>query len=170
MLELAVQPPRQTRPGRPLYPPIAARISSETSVYEELSRTWAAVTLISSSGETLDDRLGGKVADSAHPLPASAQSNSSSGSGVRRDRAYFYFPDLVIYEPGNYRVRVSLMQMDYSSTEAPEGVARIREFVDSRPITVEEGSDTSSQPSSGEREFLRILENDGVVIASPSSR
>jgi len=165
MLGLAVQPPPQTRPGIALYPPVAARISSETSVYEELSYTWAVATLIRTSGEILDDQLGGRVADSAHPLPESTHSSSSSGN-AQTDRAYFYFPDLVIHEPGRYRVRVSLMQMDYSCDEAPEGIARVREYVDSRSITVEERSDTSSRPNSRERAFLRVLKNDGQAIPS----
>ncbi|KAH6712194.1 hypothetical protein DL95DRAFT_433637 [Leptodontidium sp. 2 PMI_412] len=165
MLGLAVQPPPQTRPGVALYPPVAARISSETSVYEELSHTWAVATLLRYSGEILDDQLGGRVADSAHPLPESTHTGSSSAI-AQTDRAYFYFPDLVINEPGRYRVRVSLMQMDYSCDEAPEGVARVREYVDSRSITVEERSDTSSRPSSRERAFLRVLKSDGQPIPS----
>ncbi|KAH7413018.1 hypothetical protein BKA64DRAFT_342848 [Cadophora sp. MPI-SDFR-AT-0126] len=163
MLGLAVQPPPQTRPGVALYPPVAARISSETSIYEELSHTWAVATLLRTTGEVLDNQLGGRVADSAHPLPESTHSSSSSGN-AQTDRAYFYFPDLVINEPGRYRVRVSLMQMDYSCDEAPEGVARVREYVDSRSITVEERSDTSPRPNSRERAFLRILKNDGQAI------
>ncbi len=147
MLGLAVQPPSRTRPGVALYPPLAARISSETSAYEELSQTWAVATLLHTSGEILDDQLGGRVADSAHPLPESTHTSSSSSSSAKKDRAYFYFPDLVINEPGRYRVRVSLMQMDYSCDEAPEGVVRVREYVDSRSITVEERSDISSRPS-----------------------
>ncbi|KAL2064131.1 hypothetical protein VTL71DRAFT_4625 [Oculimacula yallundae] len=165
MLGLAVQPPPQTRPGVTLYPPIAARISSEESVYEELSQTWAVATLLRYSGEILDDHLGGRVADSAHPLPEGVRSSSSSSS-AQTDRAYFYFPDLVINEPGRYRVRVSLMQMDYSCEEAPEGIARVREYVDSRSITVEDRSNTSSRPNSHERAFLRVLKNDGQPIPS----
>lgn len=144
MLGLAVHPPPTARPGRSLYPPIAARISSDINIYKELSQTWAVATLIHYSGERLDDQLGGRVADSAHPLPASVTSCSSSS---RRDRAYFYFPDLVINSPGRYKIRISLMQMDYSGTEYSEGVVRVLEYVDSHSITVEEKPETSSRLS-----------------------
>jgi len=149
MLGLAVQPPPQARPGVVLYPPLAARLSSDTSIFQQLSHIWAVATLLHYSGEVLDDQLGGKVADSAHPLPESVHTSSSSASSTssQKDRAYFYFPDLVIHEPGRYRVRVSLMQMDYSCDDYPEGVVRVCEYVDSRSITVEERAPSSSRPS-----------------------
>lgn len=164
MLGLAVQPPPQAQRGVPLYPPIAASLSSETSIYEELSQTWAVATLIQDSGDILYDQLGGKVADSAHPLPETGHSHShsrhghhhshghgqrsgSSSSGSQRDRAYFIFPDLVIYEPGHYKIRVSLMQMDFSSSSSPEGMVTVREYVDSRSIVVAEEEASRSRPS-----------------------
>ncbi|KAG4427300.1 hypothetical protein IFR05_017217 [Cadophora sp. M221] len=108
MLGLAVQPPPRTRPEVALYPPVAARISSETSVYEELSYTWAVATLLHYFGEILNDQLGGTIADSAHPLPESTHTGSSSAI-AQTDKAYFYFPNLVINKPGRYRIRISLM-------------------------------------------------------------
>jgi hypothetical protein len=144
MLRLAVQPPPHANPGVPLYPPLAARLSSETSVFSELSQTWAVATLIHYSGEVLHDQLGGKVADSAHPLPESGL--GTNNSNVDKDRAYFYFPGLVISEPGRYRVRVSLMRMDYSSDGPTEGVVRVLETVDSRSITVDDGAISHSRP------------------------
>jgi hypothetical protein len=148
MLRLAIQPPQQVSPGVPLFPPLAARLSSETSIFSELSQTWAVATLIHYSGEVLHGQLGGRVADSAHPLPEGGDAASSStSSSSDRDRAYFYFPDLVIHEPGRYRVRVSLMQMEYSPDGSAEGVVRVLESVDSRSITVEDGAVNHSRPS-----------------------
>jgi hypothetical protein len=151
MLRLAIQPPQQSSPGVPLYPPLAARLSSETCIFSELSQTWAITTLIHYSGEVLYDRLGGKIADSAHPLPGIGGGTSSmsgaSAENSERDRAYFYFPDLVIHEPGRYRVRVSLMQMDYSHDGSPEGVVKVLESIDSRSITVEDGAVNRSRLS-----------------------
>ncbi|KAE8447909.1 hypothetical protein EG329_009981 [Mollisiaceae sp. DMI_Dod_QoI] len=164
MLGFAVQPPQQARAGVALYPPIAARLRSETSIFEELSQIWAVATLVHHTGEVLYDQLGGRVADSAHPLPESSSSSSSSSS--EKDRAYFYFPDLVIPEPGRYRVRVSLMQMDYSNEAAPEGVVVVREYVDSRSIVVEDTPTRAARPSHHERAFLRVLKNDGQEIPS----
>jgi hypothetical protein len=144
MLELAVQPPTQTKPGVALYPPIVARLTSDASMFEELSQIWAVASLITPSGEVLYEQLGGKVADSAHPIADSAHSN---GQGGARDRAYFYFPDLVIHEPGRYRVRVTLMRMSHSYETSPEGDVRFDEYVDSRSIAVEEGGSNYSRPS-----------------------
>lgn len=143
MLGLAVQPPSRVRPGAPLYPPIAARLSSETSVFEELSQKWAVATLIRSSGEVLYDKLRGRIADSAHPLP---ETNSSSGPVQWSDRAYFYFPDLKIEEPGRYKIRISLMQMDYSRESSPEGEAVVCEEIDSRSIVVDDRAPSPSSP------------------------
>jgi len=135
MLGLAVQPPSRTRPGIPLYPPIAVRLSSDTSLFEELSHQWAVVTLVRSSGEILRDKLSGKLADSAHPLPSSRLGRSVLS---HRDRAYFYFPDLRISEPGRYKIRVSLMRMDFSTSASTEGEATVCDEVDSRSIIVED--------------------------------
>ncbi|CZR61446.1 uncharacterized protein PAC_11342 [Phialocephala subalpina] len=168
MLGLAVQPPPQARAGVALYPPIAARISSETSIFEELSQIWAVATLVHYTGEVLYDQLGGRVADSAHPLPESTHgsSSSSSGSSSEKNRAYFYFPDLVVPSPGRYCIRVSLMQMDYSSDASPEGVVVVREYVDSLWIDVEDRETATSRPSGRERAFLRVLKNDGQQVPS----
>jgi hypothetical protein len=153
MLDLVVQPPTQTRPGEPLYPPIAAALSSDTSIYKELSQTWAIATLVHQSGELLQDHLGGRVADSAHPLPESgygqyhSRGHSGSSTNSKKSRAYFYFPGLTIQEPGQYRIRVSLMQMDYSHEFSPDGAAKVCEYVESRSIIVEDRVNNHTRPS-----------------------
>ena len=147
MLGLAVQPPSRARPGAVLYPPIAARLSSETNIFEELSDKWAVATLVSRSGEVLYDQLGGRLADSAHPLPEVANASGSSSNAISwRDRAYFYFPDLKIHKPGRYKIRISLMQMDYTSESSPEGVAKVCEIIDTRTIVVEDRAPRHTSP------------------------
>jgi hypothetical protein len=142
MLGLAIQPSSRVRPGVAL--PVAARLATDVDIYEELAHIWAVVTLIhKDSGETLYDQLGGRVADSAHPLP----DNGRSGGSAVKDRAYFYFPDLVIHEPGRYRIRVTLMQMDYSCNASPNGIVIVKEYADSHSIVVEEGASGSARPS-----------------------
>lgn len=141
MLGFAVQPPLQGRPGIALYPPVVARLYSETNIFEQLSQIWAVASLLSYSGETLYDQLHGKIADSAHPLANTEQSTGSSSS-AGTDRAYFYFPGLIILEPGRYRIRISFMQMDFV-----EGVARVQESIDSRSIMIEERLHSMSRPS-----------------------
>lgn len=151
MLDLAVQPPAQIRPGEMLYPPIAASLSNETSIYNELSHTWAVASLVHESGEVMQEYLDGRLADSAHPLPGSGQrhhhSHGHSSSSVSKDRAYFYFSDLSIRKTGRYRIRLSLMQMDYSRGSSPEGEARVCECVESRAIVVEDRADNHTKPS-----------------------
>ena len=144
MLGLAVQPPAQARPRFTLYPPIVARLSSETSIYGELSQIWAVATLIGPSGEVLPQHLGGKFTDSAHPID---EGTHSSAQGAMKDRAYFYFPNLVIYAPGRYRVRITLMRKISSYETSPEGDVRHDEYVDSHSIVVEEGLPNQSRPS-----------------------
>jgi hypothetical protein len=146
MLRLAVQPPSRARPGVTLHHPVAVCLSSETSIYEELSQTWAVATLVRHSGEVLYEQLGGKVADSAHPLPEITNASGSS-TDTSKDRAYFYFPDLTIHEPGRYRIRMSLMKMDYSCDASPDGVVRVCEEVDSRSIVVEDAAQDHARPS-----------------------
>ncbi|KUJ19232.1 uncharacterized protein LY89DRAFT_581382 [Mollisia scopiformis] len=164
-LRIAVQPGPKARAGVAIYPPVAARLLSETNIFEELSGIYAVATLVHESGDSLYGRLGGRVSDSAHPLPAST-SSSSSNSSSGTDRAYFYFPDLVIPEPGRYCIRVSLMQMDYSSNEAPKGAAVVRDYDDSRWIDVGDRPSATSKPNHKEQRFLRKLEKDGQEIPS----
>ena len=146
MLGLAVQPPAQARAGVALYPPLVAQLSSETGIFGEFSQIWAVATLLYDSGEVLSDQLIGKVVDSAHLMPEITHSNgSSSDNPADQGRAYFSFPNLVIREPGRYRVRISLMQMDDSCESAP--YVRVCEYIDSRIIVVERIVPNHTRPS-----------------------
>ncbi|KAG0647690.1 hypothetical protein D0Z07_6510 [Hyphodiscus hymeniophilus] len=165
MFAIAVQPSQQTKPGIALYPPVVARLSSEISIFEELSQVWAVASLMSPSGEVLYERLRGKIADSAHPM-ADAGDGSSNQQRAMKDRAYFYFPDLVIDTPGRYRIRISLMRVTHSFESSPEGEVQYDDYVDTHSIVVNEGLSNHSRPSSRERTFLRILEEDGQDIPS----
>ncbi|CAG8958154.1 hypothetical protein HYFRA_00000504 [Hymenoscyphus fraxineus] len=157
MLNLAIHPPSRARPGVVLSMPVAARLTTEYNIFGELNHIWAVATLIhKDSGETLYNQLGGNPTDSAHPLP-------DTGSA---DRAYFYFPDLVIHEPGRYRIRITLMRMDYSQASSPDGVVTACEYVDTHSITVESGASTRVRPNAQERSFLRVLRDDGQPVPS----
>lgn len=138
MLSLAIQPLSRQKPGVALSMPVAARLATDYNIFEQLAHIWVIATLIhKDSGETLYDQLGGRVADSAHLLP----DNGST------DWAYFYFPDLVIHEPGRYCIRITLMRMDYSQASSPDGVVTVCEYVDTHSITVENGASTRVRPS-----------------------
>lgn len=145
MLDVSVHPPAQAQPGVPFFPPVAARLSSPTNLYGELSQYWTIATLVDHNGEPLNDQLGGRVSDSAHPMQSgrgSSHRNHSSDTG----QAYFYFPDLVIYYPGQYRIRVTLMRMDYSY-ENSQGMVVVEHYADSHSITIDAGAPSRSRPS-----------------------
>ncbi|TAQ84849.1 hypothetical protein B7494_g6826 [Chlorociboria aeruginascens] len=144
MLRMAVQPSAHARPGVILPTPVVARLSSEHSIYEGLSMMYAVATLINDSDEVLYDQLGGRITDSAHPMNEREYGSRSNGRGHRQDRAYFYFPDLVIHVPGRYRIRISLMRMDYSTGE---GAVTVEEQVDTRSIVVDQEGTNYSSPS-----------------------
>ncbi|KAF8849655.1 hypothetical protein BDZ45DRAFT_604077, partial [Acephala macrosclerotiorum] len=71
------------------------------------------------------------------------------------------FPDLVIPEPGRYCIRISLLQMDYSFADAPDGVVTFRSYVDTRWFDVGDSLVNDTRPSSSECRFLRKLKGDG---------
>jgi len=183
MLDLSVQPPAQTRPGVALFPPVAARLSGQASMYNELSLIYAYVSLVHENGEPLPDQLSGKVADAAHPMPGMSGSGRHASNGHHvRDQAYFYFPDLVIHYPGLYRIRVTLMRMDYPYNSSNSG-SIVEDYIESRSIVVDEGVSHYTRPSElsplesiyvlicpGEKEraFLRMLRHDGQEVPSPS--
>lgn len=173
-LAVAVQPAPNACSSMALYPPVAACLRSSTNIYEQLGRYWAIATLVHSSGETLDDRLGRRVFDSTHPM------KSDSGE----DRAYFYFSDLVIRDPGRYCIRISLWQMDYSFEDPAEGVAIVRAYADTDWIDVGDSPVNQTRPSKllhcyrgqsdqisgpNERRFLKKLRDDGQYIPSAST-
>jgi hypothetical protein len=123
-------------------------------MHDELSQLWALATLVDQNGQVLVEQLSGRTADSAHPMNQGGHGNGTShghisnGRNGLRDQAYFFFPDLAIHTPGRYRVRVTLMRMNYSY-ESPDigGVAVAEDYVDSRSILVEEGNSSPTRPS-----------------------
>jgi hypothetical protein len=135
MLTIVVQPPARAQLNVALFPPLACRLSSKTDIFEELSDLWTTVELFDSSGEAVSDLLKGKTTDSAHPLNATHSEY----------HAYFYFPDLVISEPGRYYIRIGLMKMEYSEDTSAKAV--VLEFVQSYLIIVQDTPVPSSSLS-----------------------
>lgn len=145
MLNISIQPPAKAQLGAAMYPPVAIRLTSTTSMYDELSHIWALATLVGQNGQSPDVQLLGKTADSAHPMN---QNTRSADRDTLRDQAYFYFPDLKINTPGQYRVRVTLMRMSYSYDSLQgEAVAVAEDYIDTRSIIVEEGGQYPAKPS-----------------------
>ena len=109
-LEIAVQPPSTARLGATLDPPLAVMMRSTAvanGYSSDLSRVWAFATLIDDYGEVVKDQLTGTLAESAHTL------SSADGS-----TGYFLFDNLCIESVGSFRIRVTLMRMDNSSSGA----------------------------------------------------
>lgn len=116
-LSLSAQPPGRARPGVALEPPIVAQL---TCTFADPPQVWAVATLLSHTGEVLLDKLEGQIAEFAHP-----------------DTVEFRFTQLVINGPGRYRIRITLLQMDFSNGSHPDGVANVRGCVESDGILVD---------------------------------
>ncbi|KFY79969.1 hypothetical protein V499_01118 [Pseudogymnoascus sp. VKM F-103] len=116
-LSLSAQPPGRARPGVALEPPIVAQLSC---TFADLPQVWAVATLLSHTGEALLDKLEGKIAEFADP-----------------DTVEFRFTQLVINDPGKYRIRITLMQMDFSDGSHPDGAANVCEFIETDGILVD---------------------------------
>lgn len=180
MLSIAVQPPARARPGAILYPPLIVQLISEHDLYEHLAGYWTCITLIHhSTGQVIYDQMDGKVADSAHPMTLDRSSRGPY------DQAYFLFPDLAIHATGRYRLRISLMRMDYSPESGPDGAVVCDEQIDTRSITVEDSGPNYSRPSryaqetyrkyswltetdSQERHIIKLIRDDGQDIPTPA--
>ncbi|KFY24834.1 hypothetical protein V491_01998 [Pseudogymnoascus sp. VKM F-3775] len=119
-LSLLTQPPGRAQPGLALEPPIVAQLPC---TFADLPRVWAVASLLSHIGEVLLDKLEGKIVECAHP-----------------DTGEFRFTQLVINSPGKYRIRITLMQMDFSNGSHPDDVANVCGFIESDGILVNAGS------------------------------
>ncbi|KFX96859.1 hypothetical protein O988_05134 [Pseudogymnoascus sp. VKM F-3808] len=102
-LHLSTQPLGQARPGVALEPPVVAQL---TYALVDISQVWAVATLLSHTGEVLLDKLEGKIAEFACP-----------------ETLEFRFAQLVINGSGKYRIKITLMQMDFSN-----GFAKVCEY------------------------------------------
>ena len=127
-LSLSAQPPGRTRPGVALEPPVVAQLSCTSA---DLPQVWAVATLLSHTGEVLLDNLEGKVVECAHP-----------------DTGEFRFTQLVINGPGKYRIRITLMQMDFSDGSHPDGVANVCKCIESHGILVDAAAPSGDAGSS----------------------
>jgi hypothetical protein len=124
-LQVAVQPPRVTRAGVPLYPPLAIRVhiydvetGDEISGEDELSSLFAQATLY---GESINSRplappdmflLSGRLSMSLDLInDGPGEVNEDSAPLSRQQGSYVIFPDLVINQTGRYRLGVSLFKI-----------------------------------------------------------
>ncbi|KAI4171928.1 MAG: hypothetical protein LQ346_008681 [Caloplaca aetnensis] len=110
------EPPIEVRPGNTLIPPVRVALrTQETGARAiDLNSYWASVSLISADGLVAlappsTTLLSGSLVDSIRE-PGSAENESGIG--------YALFQNLVINQPGNFRLRISLLRMPSGISDA----------------------------------------------------
>ncbi|KAL8708491.1 MAG: hypothetical protein Q9220_006649 [cf. Caloplaca sp. 1 TL-2023] len=112
-MNVIVQPPLDVRCGDVLSPPISVSLqigdgpTAREGDSKDTSRYWAVASLVSTDGLTAlappsTSLLTGTVADSVHEARLTHD---------ERAVGYFRYGNLMINQPGDYRLRFSLMQM-----------------------------------------------------------
>lgn len=104
----------------------------------DTSKLFAVTSLVADSRS--GDRMpleaglltGQKMFDSVHSMPDECAERLASREPCRLVLGYFTFPDLVIRQPGSYRIRTTLIKMNCTGGMGTSIVA-----VDSDPIKVE---------------------------------
>ncbi|RFU31561.1 hypothetical protein B7463_g4778, partial [Scytalidium lignicola] len=155
-LRLVVQPSWNSHVGVRLWPPVVGVLSSgSTDTTNILSQIFAVATIIEErSGRAYRTREG-YYSDSPHPLADDALNGIAAS---QRNVAYIHFPYLIISTPGRYIIRVSLAQR----TMAPNnGAYEYISTVDSRTVTVTQGTGEISNPTPDEEAWLRVVQEDG---------
>ena len=143
-MNVVVGPPPQVRPGATLNPPIIVRLARtdvEDEAVRDTSRLFAFVSVTSEDGSTSlapprSDLVSGNLSDSVHAL------ENDSGESDDEEVGYLSFPDIRIQNPGNYRLRVSLMKIDAGGSSESTGAMNLQSTL-SRVIRVDnEAEDT----------------------------
>ncbi|KAL8994300.1 MAG: hypothetical protein Q9188_007107 [Gyalolechia gomerana] len=122
-MHIVIEPPREARLGDRLIPPPTVCLRTpedhreDESLVEDLSRFWASVSMVSEDGMVAlappsTTLISGTLVDSVRE----AYHVEDEG-----EIGYFLFQNLSINQPGNFRFRISLMQMPTSGTQAPDG-------------------------------------------------
>jgi hypothetical protein len=141
ILTILVEPPGQTRPGLLLNPPLVMRLERGSDpnggqpMPVDPALFWAVVSVVPADSDnplsaTQVGILTGTPVDSVHPLNPDA---------TGRDIGYMSFTDLAIREPGRYRLRINLIQMNavgHSNVPPFEGGLSVQNML-SRVITVD---------------------------------
>ena len=150
-MNVIVEPPPQVRPGQVLSPPVVIRLERAETEENDInpSLLFAFVSITSEDGSTSlapprNDLIAGNLSDSVHTLDSDTESDDE-------EVGFLSFPDLRIQDPGSYRLRVSLMRMDVTSTEGPRGAMNLQSTL-SRVIHVDDEAEESS-PGSPKRKF-----------------
>ncbi|KAK5198437.1 hypothetical protein LTR99_007312 [Exophiala xenobiotica] len=156
-MELAVAPPPKIAAGVILEIPIVVTFSAATSpedgkqetqdgkepiVLGDLSGVWAFVSLTTPDMEQSlapprTDLLRGRTADSIHPI-------NEEQDGERPTLAYATFSDIVISEPGQYRLKVNIIDMNSAFLGESEGAPTVLPCLHSQVFDVVEDTEQAS--------------------------
>ena len=109
-INILIQPPRVASPRTALYPVPSLRVqqgSSNTSNYDRvnLSMYFACCSLVNPDGSEL--------VTSQQPAALTGTAVASAQTTLGGESAYYVFPNLAISQPGQYRIRISLLEMEF---------------------------------------------------------
>jgi len=158
-MDIVVQPPRSAHAGQTLDGTIIVRLRTTNADPEDtaadFANLYAVATLIPGNSAApadpsfLNTILAGRRFESIH----SFADDEADGSIASMDMAdpngvgYFRFPDLIVRQPGTYRIRITLVRVPSSVSEAPVSPNSSGSFlhvVDSNPIMVVAGGSSTN--------------------------
>lgn len=113
-MNIAVQPPSESRPGDLLNPPIVVTLEEQRLQDVDDANIWGLVSVVSADGlQALSppqpNLISGTLVDSIHSV--------SSGQGCREHK-FLSFPRVAINQTGKYRIRICLVKMRNVQCEA----------------------------------------------------
>lgn len=113
-MNIAVQPPSESRPGDLLNPPIVVTLEEQRLQDVDDANIWGLVSVVSADGlQALSppqpNLISGTLVDSIHSV--------FSGQG-RREHKFLSFPRVAINQTGKYRIRICLVKMRNVQCEA----------------------------------------------------
>lgn len=147
-MNIAVQPPSESRPGDLLNPPIVVTLEEQRLQDVDDANIWGLVSVVSADGlQALSppqpNLISGTLVDSIHSV--------FSGQG-RREHKFLSFPRVAINQTGKYRIRICLVKMRNVQCEAIN-----MQSVMTRVIRVDS---QASAPSLGKSLILLSIEFD----------
>ena len=159
-MDIVVQPPRTARVGQTMPGSIVVRLRTSNAdpddAVADSTNLVAVATLVagpnsnaSTDPSVLNTILVGRRFDSIHPF-ADDEADGSIASMDMADPSgvgYMRFPDLIIRQPGTYRIRITLIRIRNSASDPPvtsAGNGSAVHVVDSNPIVVNGGAPVSN--------------------------
>lgn len=153
-MAFVIQPRPSVRTGSTLFPPLIVAVQprelkrhSDAREIGNMGGVWAFASLVTDDATATlapprTELLIGRTADSIHIAPSQPGSDHP-------DSGYAVFSDLAITQPGRYRIRVSLIDMDSNGSlhGQPLQGGRNLQSVVSTPITVQ---NEATSPTAGE--------------------